>query len=309
MRGLKPDFFNDLKNGLLSPLLDRVKKDHSLDLEIRENYINIYYRGGNILKISPNPKPNTYIPAFDENYESTSKTPLPPLLSKPGEVESLCALIPNLKQQMDFWFSKHHKDEREIQQQIVRENNRIKRSATSTDYFICDMEYANPPARLDLVAAHWPSSGTNRKNNRNIGLSFIEIKYADSALKKPSGIEKHIRDLKAFTKSPAWITNIKKEMKEIFNQKRALNLIEAKKDISSFSDQKPEYIFILANHDPDSSILKSVLSNIPSYYNEGYEQFDLKFASSNLMGYGLYENNVIKLSEFLKYYTRQIYTK
>jgi len=38
---------NDLSEGVLA--------DRSLCLEIRENYINIYYRGGNLLKLSTGP--------------------------------------------------------------------------------------------------------------------------------------------------------------------------------------------------------------------------------------------------------------
>jgi hypothetical protein len=54
VRRLSIDFMNDLKdtNGLLYPILERVKQDHMLMLAIRDNYINIYYRGGNILRVN-----------------------------------------------------------------------------------------------------------------------------------------------------------------------------------------------------------------------------------------------------------------
>lgn len=52
MRALSTTFMNDLKsNGILHPLLERVKQDHTLMLSIRKDYINIYYRGGSILKV------------------------------------------------------------------------------------------------------------------------------------------------------------------------------------------------------------------------------------------------------------------
>ncbi len=53
MRKLSEQFMKDLvdSDGVLQPILTRVKKDSTLMLAIRENYINIYYRGGNILKI------------------------------------------------------------------------------------------------------------------------------------------------------------------------------------------------------------------------------------------------------------------
>lgn len=54
MRGLSNEFIatlNSSKGIGLKRVLDRVNSDSTLALEIRENYINIYYRGGNLLKI------------------------------------------------------------------------------------------------------------------------------------------------------------------------------------------------------------------------------------------------------------------
>jgi len=38
--------------GLLNPILARVKKDQTLMIAIRENYINLYYRGGKLLRVT-----------------------------------------------------------------------------------------------------------------------------------------------------------------------------------------------------------------------------------------------------------------
>ena len=42
---------NDLKMGMLQPVLELAKSDDTLSLAIRDEYINIYYRGGSIMKI------------------------------------------------------------------------------------------------------------------------------------------------------------------------------------------------------------------------------------------------------------------
>ena len=54
MRGLSEKFMNDLSKpeGKFHPILERVKEDHNIMLAIRDGYINIYYRGGNIIRIT-----------------------------------------------------------------------------------------------------------------------------------------------------------------------------------------------------------------------------------------------------------------
>ena len=52
MRILSPTFFHALKQGFLAGLTQRVIADHDLDLEIRDNYLNIYYKGNSLLLLS-----------------------------------------------------------------------------------------------------------------------------------------------------------------------------------------------------------------------------------------------------------------
>ena len=194
---------------------------------------------------------------------------------------------------MDLWFGRHPKDEREFQQLMLRENN-FGNSAKGTDYFICDVEYANHTGRFDLIAVKWPSTSAHRKNNRNLRLAFIEMKYLDNALTGSAGLCKHIDDINIFLSNSENLENIKQEMKGIFNQKLDLGLINNQKSIESFSDHKPEFILALINHDPDSSILRNELEKLPDCPNA-----EIKVATSNFMGYGLYNQSIYSLDEFL----------
>lgn len=52
MRSINKRFINELLQGELSYFLSEVKNNITLSLEIRDGYINIYYRGGNLLRIT-----------------------------------------------------------------------------------------------------------------------------------------------------------------------------------------------------------------------------------------------------------------
>ena len=53
MRHINTRFVDDLLHGELAYFLTQVKNNRTkLSLEIRNGYINIYYKGGNLLKIT-----------------------------------------------------------------------------------------------------------------------------------------------------------------------------------------------------------------------------------------------------------------
>jgi hypothetical protein len=283
-------------------VLNLVNLDSTLCLEIRKNYVNIYYRGGNILKIEE--RGDSFNASFDRKYlvEDSTRVPkeLPTLLAASDDVKKWIDVMPFLKHEMDLWFTKHPKKEREFQQLMLQENN-FGKLAKSTDYFICDIEYANPNGRFDLIAVHWPSSSVARKNNKSLGLAFIEMKYLDNALSGKAGLKEHIKDISDFLRNRDNLTKIKNEMKTVFNQKQDLGLINNSKPIESFSDNKPEYILALVNHDPASSKLRAELKTLAPC-----PHMELKFAVSNFMGYGLYDQGIYTLDAFLRRFEDQI---
>ncbi len=103
MRGLSRDFMkprrpegSDRFERLLSPILQRVQEDDTLDLEIRKEYLNIYYRGGNLLKIS-RPK-GVFVPHFDAKYGKSKKgqrrsVPKLPRRSSPERTCGPCSML------------------------------------------------------------------------------------------------------------------------------------------------------------------------------------------------------------------------
>jgi len=334
-RGLSDEFFHDLKKGLLHRILEAVKADNTLDLQIRHNYINIYYRGGNLLKIAE--KAGGYSAEFETKYFKKSdgsglgkrldgtreriksngpppqpedkENPLPQTLRKQEDVEKWIGVFPDLKQAIDLHLGRSKKDEREFQQVLVRENN-YGRFANSTDYFICDIEYATNEARFDLVGVHWPADSQKRQITDAGRLAFFEMKYGDDALrdqkeratsKKAAGLKSHVTDINGFLEDETRVEELKMEMVGLFKQKEALGLIDCAHPLTDFSEEKPELIIILANHKPRGTVLRDALGELPRC-----DKAELKIAVSTFAGYGLFEQNIYSLAKFREKFKHQI---
>ena len=203
---------------------------------------------------------------------------------------------------MDFWFNKNPRIEREFQQLVQRENNRSSISG-ETEYFITDIEIAASDigAKFDMIAIKWVAKKT--KNGKNCRASFIEMKYGDAALSGNSGLIKHIKDMNTFLTVKENYFAILETMTTQFNQLDELGLVKFNKSTSNAKvklnvDERPEVIFILANHNPRSSKLRTILSDpeIDKYAQS--QLFDLKFYVASFAGYGLHAKCMQPLSEF-----------
>ena len=280
-RQISEKMLNAFLSGELSSLLEAVKKDDTLDLELRGDSVNIYYRGGSIFKIEE--INNSFSISFDINYCIESSTSLS---GNPSPAEAV-ANLPFYKQAMDWWFHKHPKYEREFQQVIARENNNQGKISSGTDYYIADIEFADGNARFDMVALKWLSNGAVRRDTSRISLALIEVKYGDGALKGTAGIEKHLEDFRAFLSDREKVSDFCRDMSLVFSQKCRLGLVDGlneKQYDVKISSLDPEVIFLFANHDPESKILPAVLKEVePNKY-----PFPILVANASYMGYGLY---------------------
>ena len=251
MRGLSPGFLAELRSG---PLLERVHADSSLDLQIRREYVNVYYRGGMLLRWSPAGG------EFDAKYALGAPLELP----SSGDLHGWIEAFPLLKDLIDR-FPKGA-DEREIQQQIVRANN-YGPHARPTDYYVCDIEYAGDHGRFDLVLVEW--AGTQRKRTDGHRLVLCELKHGQGAMTGPAGIQAHMRQADAFCSDPARVQALKSEMVALFNQKRALGLVDCDKDLTGFSDKKPMFLLVCANNNPRSSVMgREIRAGLPLQHVE-----------------------------------------
>jgi hypothetical protein len=305
-RGLSEAFMEALQeeSGCLHAILERVRKDDTLCLEIRHDEVHVYYRGGKVLGIARGGK-GFLVTALARGY-------LPELgdagLPKPRRdiqyedrdsgVQWVAAL-PKLKEAMDLHFKAHPGEEREYKQLVVRDNNG-RYGTKATDYFIIDLEYkaTGIGALFDFIAVRWPSTGKERKRPDSLRLVFIEMKAGDGAIKGRAGLSAHLEDIEKFCKKQSngseseGLADLKAQMLKIYGQKRRLGLIGTKHAIRSFSDEDPLFLFLLANHDPEKSALREELKRLPQATS-----VEVCFAVSTFMGYGLYDQGILSLAQ------------
>jgi len=294
MRGLSATFLHDLTAGVLRPLLDRVHLDRTLCLELRDDYVNIYYRGGNLLRLAH--RGDAYVATFDTNYGKAAPTGLEVPAAEvrgPEHVAAWLEAMPHLKLAMDLTLGHHPKEEREIQQLVARDNN-MGSVSRATDYYVCDIEYANAHGRFDIVAVHWPSTPMDRKRSDGRRLVIGEVKQGDNALSGQAGLHAHVRDIDRFLADPARLASLKEEMVAVFRQKRALGLIDCGRDLTSFSDEPPLVLLILANHDPAKTKLREQLATLPTAHHCA-----IRVVASSLVGYGLFDPGMLTVDEVL----------
>jgi hypothetical protein len=303
MRHISQQFIQDLNSGTLKEFLELVTIDDALCLEIRGGYINIYYRGGNLFKISPAPRKGGYRVHFDVSYAKDNAAQKAYLTAiDPYDLAAWVKSAPLIKAVMDGFLSKHPKLEREFQQLIERENN-SSAIAQSTDYFIVDIEYANSAnrSRFDMLAVKWLRQ--HRQVPQSAALSFIEVKYGDKALKGKAGIRDHVVDIVSFLKTDSKKSDIINEVNGLFSQKRALGLLgSASADAHIPSDAPLEFILLVGNHTPASSCLDEELAKVaasPQYAQMKQHGCQMKIAVASLMGYGLYDECMIPLEDYL----------
>ena len=315
-RKLSDRFMHDLKCGILEPLLGRIQRDDTLMLALRGKYINIYYRGGSLFKISelstrcPGSQ-STYSVEFDNNYYSGFQSlPVyfPSLVSDNRHTMALIGAIPILKYVMDSFLATHNKPEKEFQQLVVRENNSSP-IANETEYFIVDIELAGvlPRARFDMLAVRWLSS--ERARPGRLVPVLIEMKYGIDALQGKAGIIKHLNDAYLLRKDKDCWDNLRTGLQKHLKQLKDLGLLKfntslAVPDLLLHPTKTPELIFILANYNPRSQIALDILPEFNAVLegldpqNSPEKLLEVRFFQASSAGYGMHHVSMLTTADF-----------
>ena len=283
LRKISQFFMDDLQDGFLASLLDTVKADLDLDLEIREDYLNIYYKGNSILKLDES-RDHTYHSTIHKKFLGDFHLPE---IQDRNTVSDFIKSLPAIKQ--NILLHGASSIEIEYEQMIIRANNNEPRN--NSEYFILDRQYsAGKAGRFDLTGFYWPRNG--RHKGQSVPLCLIEIKYAlNQDIQKLD--EQICRYYDAVQND---VEGFCKEAETIFQQKLALGLlrqpparVEAMKTLKFIRDiDQFQFLIMLVDYNPFSKHLDlRKLSVLPFA-----RQIRIFYA-----GFGLWEQNMLGVTK------------
>ena len=275
-RGLHSDKWDNAfgEDGKLGGLIEMVKKDDELVLQIREDYFNVYYKGGNMLKVSSE---NSF--QFDYNYYKceidldTQEQRNKRIDKRRSVLESLKktrdykTFIAEMKKLMDeYWIWLYNEKHRSLHEKDTQHALCIS-NTESTDYTIIDLEF-QVSTRKDCIYHYEPSSiprhpGVDVYEKsprfdiiavRNIDhrLCVIELKNGLDALTGKSGIGDHADSFEgSIGKNPLAELTFTNEMKKVVSDKKRFKLLS---DDFYIDEKLPiEFIYAYAFNSKDEN--------------------------------------------------------
>ncbi len=223
MRALSPGFLHDLnpeEGGKYGELVKRVRRDRDLDLQLRGDYINVYYQGHSILLLKTNGRIE-----IDRAFTVEGQHELPERIP---DLETYIKLLPMLKDNVSCHLKEDERGKRisknsrelEFEQLLIRANNR--EITCNSDYIILDRQYRLPTGRkMDLVALRYSSGGKPRGD-----LSIIEVKYAQN--RDIQDIKRQVEMYGDYLRDH--LRDMSQEMRHVLRQKLVLKLISRSPD-------------------------------------------------------------------------------
>ncbi len=299
----------DENDGRLWPLLKRVRNDHTVALVIRNERIDIYYRGGLLFSISQIPGPGgvSYSASHDPKYHETPPLPSPFSIRDREGTTHLLSTLNSIKSDMDTHFANRFRMEREFQQLTLRENNR---SAISkeTHYFVVSIECADilPNAQFDMFCCRWVAG--NAAGNGTLIPGLVEMKYGNAAIGGDAGIVKHYLDARSLLLNLDLWQAMVRDMQKNLRQLDKLDLLRynhpaAGNPLVIDEHQKPQLIFLLASYNTNAIVLLNELDKLLALrqtdeHRADESRFSLRFFLAPFAGYGMFNSCMMTIEDF-----------
>lgn len=243
MREINERFINDLKDGCLSYFLNQVKeKSDKLCLAIRDGYINIYYMGGNLLRITQ--KQNGYTFYFDAKYCLNKGDDKNFALLNSLDSNSVQDYIDNFElmmEEMKSWLKVYRKKERIYQHKLLANNKSV-----------IDIEYATPKSKLTGIKLNMRLDMLMVDNDK---LIIVENKYGTGAVTGSAGVSKHYEDICNLLNTEDLYDELIESVEKIAKAKYELGLLE--NQVQKIDKTKTEILFLFADFNVKSETLKN----------------------------------------------------
>lgn len=249
--------------GNLKGLIDEVRNDVDLVIQIREDYFNVYYKGGNLLKVKSG---NSF--EFDSNYfkgypdfvdnDIKRKEKCKKTLEQLKNERNYHAFIESMKKIMDKywdWLKKEAEHKRDLEEKNTQHQLCISNTENS-EYTIIDLEFQiskrdecqyhymkpyTPAGRYVSEKKKSPRFDIIAVRNKDHQLCVIELKKGTGSLYGDSGIGDHADSFEGtIGRNPK---DFVEEMKGIVEDKKELGLLDKK---FYMEDDKPEFLYAYA---------------------------------------------------------------
>jgi len=258
MRKLSDAFMADLQSGFLMDLPRAVIKDPDLNLEIREHYLSIYYKGNSLLKLKEAHGPHVGLARYLREIHPkflTDDVKVPEVFEDLRTTQQFVKSIPALKRNIVAVTHGKQSLETEYEQLLIRANNFEARN--NSEYFLIDRQYVVGTERFDLIGICWERR--HRRRGQEVPLCLMELKFALN----PDIADVHDQLARYYDAVTTRVPRIAEEVEVVFRQKLALGLYRQSPERATAMEtltisrglSQVKFILVLIDYNPYSRIL------------------------------------------------------
>ncbi len=283
VRGISDKFIADFMEGQLKDIFKYVNSDENLALEIRDGYVNIYYKGGNLLKISKSKK-GTISFDFDTKY-CTDKEAIDEIKKYKKKKDFCDKHLDFMKKQMDSWIAKDPA-ERIFQHELLLN---CKNEIVDIEYQVGGNKKGS--FRIDMILVN---DGHVVLVENKSGTGAISSRPGSGKNKEQkAGIRKHYIDFLKMT------TGKNKEdlidsINNIISNKYDLNLIDREYTVER--NAPIDFLFVLDKYNFNSELFSREVQDIKKQYGAKTNNFNTRVQF--IRGINTKENNADIIVDF-----------